>query len=381
VPASVNGLYVARLDIAQPHLAGVARKIEAQRKALADLGYPTRLLCLKDGAIVLDGEKIVPSQGSLSRRLNHHLRFHREMARAAWEANFVYIRFQGAPPDFNSALRAYKAARPQGKVVLELPSWPFATERRTRKQKLYGKLADSGLPSLHKNVDRIVTFSQAEEILGVSTLRTDNGVDVDPIPLASFDRTRDRPLQLCGVANLSFWHGYDRVIEGLARYRESEDSRQVQFTIVGSGEELPRLQAQVTKHRLEEMVRFTGPMHGEALDAILDQSDVGVSSIGMHRLDVDTSNIKSREFCARGLPFVIAYPDRDFPDELPFVKHLPASDEPVDIASVLAWFEELQKGTQNVPAVMREYAEIHLTWKAKLAPVADYLETQLRPAR
>jgi glycosyltransferase involved in cell wall biosynthesis len=367
----MKGLYVARLDLAQPHTLGVARKIMDQMAALGRAGLPAELLCVRDGAISLGGQ-IEQARGPLGRRLVHHLHFHRALREAGQQADYVYVRFQGAPPDFVAALRYLRRKRPEMPILVEFPSWPYSTERKGWRARLTGLLQDSGTRHLASCVDRIVTFSGREDILGIPTLRTDNGVAVEDIPVGAVP-ARDDPFRLVGVANLSFWHGYDRVIAGLAEYVQSGAGPRVTFDIAGTGAEYSRLRAQIEANGLQDTVRLLGPVHGKELDRLMAEAHVGISSIGMHRLDVDTSNIKSREFCARGLPFCIAYPDRDFPATLPSVYHLPAADDPVNISALVNWYNQLRFTDPAYPATLRAHAEAHLTWDAKMAPVTEWL--------
>lgn len=370
----MTGLYVARLDLAQPHMLGVAHKIEDQMAALGRAGMPAKLLSLRNGGISL-GERTGPSRGAIGRRLAHHLYFHRALREAAQTADYLYVRFQGAPPDFVATLKHLRRTRPKMPIVIEFPSWPYKTERKGWRARLMGMLQDSGTGQFTSCVDRIVTFSRQEKILGVPTLRTDNGVAVDRLPVGTVPY-HDEPIRMVGVANLSFWHGYDRVIAGIAAHVRSDLAHRVTFDIVGGGVEFDRLQAQIHANGLENSVKLHGPLHGEALSSVLDGAHVGISSIGMHRLDVDTSNIKSREFCARGLPFCIAYPDRDFPSTQPFVHHLPATDDPVDINALLDWYIKLRRTDPNYPTTLRAHAEVGLTWDTKMMPVAEWLREQ-----
>lgn len=371
----MKGLYVARLDLAKPHMLGVSRKIEDQMAAMAKAGLPAELLCLREGAIA-QGSRTGAAPGGLGRRLNHHFHFHRAMAEVGSTVNFIYIRFQGAPPDFVAALTMLRRARPTLPIVVEFPSWPYKTERRGWRARAMGFYQDRGTGGLATCVDRVVTFSRAQSIFGVPTICTDNGVAVESLPLAG-PPAHDDQIRLVGVANLSFWHGYDRVIAGLAEYNPTGGNKpRVTFDIAGGGTEFANLREQVEKSGLQEVVKLLGPVHGHDLDQLLLDAHVGISSIGMHRLDVDTSNIKSREFCARGLPFCIAYPDRDFPATLPFVHHLPQNDDPVDIAALVRWYCDLRDRDGTYPATMRAHAEAHLTWDAKMTPVIEWLRAQ-----
>lgn len=370
----MSGLYVARLDLAKPHMQGVARKIEDQIAALAGAGLPAELLCLRDGAIAR-GSRARPAPGGLRRRLNHHVHFHRAMAEAGRTADFIYIRFQGAPPDFIAALRTLRRARPALPILVEFPSWPYKTERRGWRARAKGLYQDCGTGRLATCVDRIVTFSLAQSIFGVPTICTDNGVAVERLPVTA-PPAHLEPIRLVGVANLSFWHGYDRVIAGLSEYNRVGSKPRVTFDIAGGGTEFANLREQIEKSGLQGVVRLRGAVHGHDLDRLISDAHVGVSSIGMHRLDVDTSNIKSREFCARGLPFCIAYPDRDFPPALPFVCQLPPNDDPVDIAALVRWYRDLRNHDGSYPATLRAHAEAHLTWDAKMAPVIEWLRAR-----
>lgn len=368
-----KGLYIARIDLDQPHLMGVARKIEAQLAALSGAGLPARLLCLRDGAIELDGEIAIPPGGSgWTRRINHHWRFHKAMERAARDAAFLYIRFQGAPPGFVSALARLKRARPKLPVLLEIPTWPYRDERRGPRAHLLGAFEDSGLGKLLGSVDRIVTFSRSSEIFGIGTLQSDNGVEPAHLP-APASAPPEPPLRLVAVANLGVRHAYDRMIAGLAGYGGLQAQRPVALDIVGTGSSEAELRALVRQNGLEGQVTFCGPLNGADLDARLAQAHIGIASLGMHRINADTSDLKSREYCARGLPFVTGNPDRDFPKEFPFAFHVPPDDSPIDIAALIEWHDGLRAAFRDLPAKMRKYAEENLTWQMKFRCVTEWL--------
>jgi glycosyltransferase involved in cell wall biosynthesis len=171
--------------------------------------------------------------------------------------------------------------------------------------------------------------------------------------------------------------GYDRVIEGIAQYNQRGGVKPVFFDIIGSGHEKQRLMADTLRLGLSHQVRFFGSLSGNELTQAMAACHIGISSIGMHRIKVDTSNLKSREFCARGLPFVIAYADRDFQTELPFVFHAPATDEPLDIAALVRFFDELRLSRPSYPAEMRAFALERLTWQVKMAPVCEVIRQSI----
>lgn len=373
----MKGAYIVRLNLNEQHLLGVAKKISSQVLALSHSmsGVDTYYL---NASQIMKNDEVVQSYGasSLWRRMTYYCLFYLFIARQQLDVDFVYIRYQRSSPVFLYMLSRLKKKNPNLVILLELPSFPYHTEEVTYRDKIFGLIDRISRVYLHHYVDRIVTFSKCTEIFNIKTICTDNGVDVDSLKLTTELNNSDT-VEFIGVANLSFWHGYDRILSGLAQYYkkdECKDNRKVIFNIVGSGHELERLEEAVQQFKLESYVKFHGAMHGVALDDLITQNHIGVSSVGMHRLDVDTSNLKSREFCARGLPFILAYQDRDFKQEFPYAFHAPANDEPIDIAAILKFYDDLVGQQPGYRQKMRDYAQRQLTWKAKMLPVVSAIE-------
>lgn len=372
-----KGVYIARLDIGEPHLLGVARKIDAQVAALTEALGPVETWFLRGLAVERNGAAAFrQTPGPLARQRLHALSFYAAIAKAAPDADYVYVRHQRTTPALLTLLAALRRARPDRPILVEVPTWPYESEQLTLRDRLLGQVDRLTRGALHRYVDRIVTFSEADRIFGIPTVRTDNGVSTEDLPVV-VAAAPGGPVTLVGVANLGRRHAYDRVIDGLADHRATGGTREVRFDIVGTGSEEPLLRARVAERGVGDIVRFLGPLSGAALSEALGRCQVGVSGLGMHRIGADTSDIKSREYCARGLPFVIANTDRDFGPDFPFAFHAPMTEAPVDIGAVLAFLDGLAVTRPGYPAAMRAYADARLTWTAKMAPVVSTLESLL----
>lgn len=371
-----RGVYIARLDLAAQHLAGVANKIGAQSSALQTLPSRMELLCLSNGRIELNNQIIGDyGKGGLAARLTYYFRFHFAVA-SLRGYEFAYIRYQGTSPLMLWALFRLRRNNPGLVVLVEVPTFPYDGKRVSMRDWAFWLVERAFRPLLRLLVDRVVTYSRRGRIFGIPTLMTDNGVDVDAAKVAVPPICDE--VRLLALANLSFWHGYDRVIAGLADYYEKGGTRDVRFFVVGEGSELPRLCKQVESASLGARVSFLGSRTGDALEAVMSDMQVGISCLGVHRVSSDTTSLKSREFCARGLPLVLGFNERDFGTDLPFVFHVPASDDPVDIAGLIDWFDALRARLPDYPGLMRAYAEQNLSWKTKLRPVVAYLRETLR---
>jgi len=373
----VKGAYIVRLDLTVPHILGVAKKVRSQVLALSSFASSMDLFYPAEGCVRKNDEVIHNyGVGGLWRRMTYYFLFYFFISKQSLDVDFIYIRYQRSSPIFLYMLARLKIRNPGLVVLVELPSYPYHAESTSFRDKMFGLIDRFSRPFLRFFVDRIVTFSREKKIFGIPTIQTDNGVDVGDVSLLPSPDVSGH-IRLLGLANLSFWHGYDRIISGLNRYYSAGNKRVVIFDIVGTGLEFDRLQNDVLQYGLTEYVRFHGALHGSQLDNMIGQSLVGISSIGMHRLKVDTSNLKSREFCARGLPFVIAYEDRDFCLDLPYVFHASANDDPIDIEALISFYENLKVTQPNYPEKMRSYAESKLTWQAKMEPVITVISDLL----
>lgn len=370
----LSGVYVARLDLFQPHLLGVAKKVRAQVAALAGMPSSIDLVFPSEGAIVC-GDQVVKSygKGPLMRRFAHYAAFYRFATRCALRSDYVYLRYQGASPALLKMLRTIRRKNPECVIIVELPTYPYDREVLDTLRGRLWLLVDKMMRArVFKSVDRIVTFSGNDQIFGVPTIRTQNGADVrahEPLP----PHNPAPEVRLVGIANLSYWHGYDRVISGLGRYYANQGERNVHFDVVGNGRELQNLKDLAKREGVENRVHFHGPLRQDALSDLLAQCHIGISCIALHRKGSDTTDLKSREYCSRGLPFVIGYADQDFPAGFEFAHHIPSDESELDIDAVISFHERLVAKHPHYPTQMHAYAERHLDWKVKMRPVLDAL--------
>jgi glycosyltransferase involved in cell wall biosynthesis len=377
---SIRGILIARLDVSRPNHAGVDKKLKAQQAALERALGPVDLWALGGSSILCNGKEVLRANpGKLSRIWLYASRFYGEIAKHLGDADYLYIRYQRSTPAFVSLLHKIQQQRPGMRIFVEIPTFPYESEQVSARDKALGLIDRVLRKRLRRYVHRIITFADEKTIFGIPAISTQNGIDAAQIRSLgkSPDADHSKAVVLVSAANIAFYHGYDRIIRGLADFRRNHPNRTVTFHLAGTGGALPELQALSRQQGVDDIVHFHGPLQGEALDAVMKLADIGISSIGMHRLKVDTSNLKSREFCAHGIPFLIAYPDRDFPPEFPFCMHAPPDDTPVDIASLLEFYDRLSIEHPDYAERLRQYAQDRLTWDSKLAVVVTEIRRAL----
>lgn len=366
-----------------PH-SGITKKIYAQCDALRRAGADVRLCHTRitpDGRQqrMIDDQVVEDFGRGAWAKAAKRLRYGAVTEYIRREGiDFLYVRHDH---NANPVLcRWYDRLRQLGvRILVEIPTWPydaeFARSPRSRKLKLQvDRLFRRGMA---RRIDRFVTFSDARTIFGRPTLPISNGIDFGSIPLHRGGHDTAREVRLLGVANLHFWHGYDRVIEGLARYYAAAPVRRVFFDIAGDGPAAAEYAEAIRRHGLEAVVRLCGPLSGRTLDEAFDRADMGIASLGRHRNGIERiKTLKNREYAARGIPFVYSETDADF-DAMPYVMKAPADDTPLDVDALLHFLD----GVVLTPAQIRATVEGTLSWDIQMARVVDCLTRTQTPER
>ncbi|ANQ53778.1 glycosyl transferase family 1 [Thermosipho sp. 1063] len=245
-------------------------------------------------------------------------------------------------------------------VILDVPTYPYKKEL----SKINLIIDNIFNRFVGKNINLVVTTADIEKIYGVRAIRITNGIDVKKYKLKK-NIKKDGEFHLIGVANVSLWHGYDRVINGLYEYYKNDPKIKVIFHVVGEGKELNNLKKLTEEKKLNSYVIFHGFKTGDELDNLYDISDVAVGSLGLHRIGLLKSSVlKVREYCARGIPFIISSYDEDFDKEFEFMLKFPSDETPIEIEEILKFYERIK--SKNYSLFMRKYAEEHLSWNNKM---------------
>ena len=235
-----------------------------------------------------------------------------------------------------------------------------------------------GVNKFHKYIDRIVTYSDHRRIFGIQTINICNGIDMSKIEKRKvLPKTDFKEIRFIGVAQVRMWHGYDRFIEGLHIYYRNGGKRKIIFHIVGDIIDTYHYQEKIREYHLENNVVLWGRKSGKELDDLYEQSDIGIDALAGHRAGLTKScSLKTREYFAKGLPFISSVRIKDIPKNFPYVRYFPHGEEPVDIQKAVDFYDSVYKQErdfQKVNEELRSYAERKFQWKHTLQPVVEYI--------
>lgn len=284
--------------------------------------------------------------------------------------NLVYIRSNHNANPFT--IHMVKRMRKAGaRIVMEIPTYPYDVEYKA--QGISRQIFQDRLfrRRFAKELDAIVTFSDYDTIFGQRTIRISNGIDFNSISVKKTRNDTSRKLNLIGVAEIHHWHGYDRVIRGLAKYYAQPRNYQVTFHMVGyffSDNVEKSFKQLIADCQMQEHVVIHGKQHGEALDKIFDLCDFGIGSLGRHRVGIHRiKTLKNREYAARGIPFVYSETDSDF-DNRPYVLKVPADETPLDICEVIHFYQSVSLLPEDIRSSIS-----NLSWEHQMSIVLNHI--------
>ncbi len=366
-------IYPVRDDFAPSR--GILNKMRYQAAALRSLGFELTTVVGREEGVVFNDERVVAYRwtgGRPLRILNHYARFWRVIAAqcAADDYDVIYIRHPGTNLAFLGFLAWMKNRHREVRIVLEVATFPFSGQAESISQKAI-VVADEALSGLLRRfVDYVVTFCGQTEIYGIPCVRTSNGIDVDDVPMRHarvFDAEAPRFL---GVASLARHQGYDRVLHGLRQALDQNPNLKPHVSFAGDGPAAAELKELCQTLDLDDYVTFHGMMTGKELDELFDDSDVAIGTLAIHRSGLQSaSSLKVREYCARGIPFLLAGEDESFDEGFPFALRASTGDDPIDLAEVVVDLVNLLEEVDKPAEKMRAYAAESLSWKTRLAEI------------
>ena len=290
--------------------------------------------------------------------------------------DFVYARsFHNANPFTINMFKAFKKAGI--KSVIEIPTYPYDQEYTGYGKKDQLELAIDKMfrKALAKQTDAIVTFTQEKEIFGQRTIRISNGIELEAIPLRNEKcKTTTEGLNFIGVAEVHYWHGFDRFIAGIGEYYKNGGTRKITFHVVGgiadgdmNGIENPIAFAKIIeKYGIKDKIVFHGQKFGEELDELFANANFAVASLGRHRSGITyIKTLKNREYAARGLSFIYSEIDSDF-EEKPYILKAPADESPVNIEQVIDFIDHLTMTPEEIRKSIYD-----LTWEKQMEKVIN----------
>ena len=364
--------------------SGISKKIRYQVQGLQDNGHEV-FLCTydfdKDGDRVRKiNDLIIENYGrgtfaAFRKRICYGsiLKYIKEK-----QIECVYARsFHNANPWTIQLFSSIKAMNVLS--VIEIPTYPYDQEYKgvglNWKIELFVDKLFRHI--LSKQTNRLVTFTEDNYIFGQKTIKISNGINFDQIKIkngSNYAIKNNQAIHLIGVADVHYWHGYDRLIEGLGLYYAQNPKRDVYFHIVGNiwdtllygCEQAQGFIPLMEKYKIEDKIIMHGSLYGDELDRIFDRCDFAIGSLGRHRSGIHSiKTLKNREYAARGFSFIYSETDSDF-DSRAYILKASADESPIQINEMLEFIEKHSFHPKEIRESIKD-----LSWKEQMKKVID----------
>ena len=362
-------LYITRYSLYEEF--NLKKKFDGQLSAFRNLGYDVYFIGFdrKHLYLVHNDEKTVYGKTHFGVPSYLHTQFYNDLHKSAIKAikekgiDVVYWR---SAPIFSSSCKVAEAAKEAGaRLIVEIPTFPSSKENNlTGIRKAFSVYSDHYSDRFNALVDAYVVIGEDAhgEYNGKPAINIENGIDINNIKLRN-PQYEKKTVHILAVSAMRYWHGYDRLIRSIAAYNGNYD---VYLHLVGGldGECAKEWKQLAVDSGVSDKVIFHGYLYGDELDQIADTCDLGCASL--RRKDYShISELKTREYTARGLPFILSLKDDVFDKAEKEFCYTVSNDESIPDMNGIVDFALRIREDYGLIQYMRKFAEDNLTWETQ----------------
>lgn len=293
------------------------------------------------------------------------------------DVDAVYIRYTFFDFQLLKFCAKIKRKWPKIKIIIELPTYPYDKEYSLKSIKTIRDFTYRKF--MHLFIDRYATYSNDTVIFKTKTIKIMNGIDFDNVlqKSASDNLLKGNDIEMCCVANFAFWHGLDRIVNGLVEYYSEPKDRIINLHMVGNSNDTSEQLKELLKNtNAEKHVIWEGSLNGASLDNIYNKCNLAIECLGIFRKDIHlSSSLKSREYLAKGLPFIFSGKVDIIPNDFPFCKEFPEVETSIPMDEVVAFFDDVYGNMREkeVNKYLREFAIDKCSIEKMVEPIVEYI--------
>lgn len=296
------------------------------------------------------------------------------------QVDFIYFRRPFCmSSNMRKVLKKIKQIKPDVKIILEIPTYPYDMEILDRYVNIPLFIKDCfNRKRLSGIVDKIATLTNDKEIWGIKTIKIRNGIDLSKHKIREYTDEKI-VIHIIVVAVFAPWHGYERLIIGMENYVKTNPKRKIIVHMVGEGSELPYYKKLVDKKHLGEYFIFYGFLHSEMLADVYNKCDLAVTSLGCYKMGLELlAALKSREYLAKGMPIISGCRLDVFEDEkdYEFLLNFPNNPSPIDMYQVVNFYDRVygNRSKKEVVSSIRKFAEQKVGMREAMKEIVRYLK-------
>ena len=262
-------------------------------------------------------------------------------------------------------IKSFKNQHPFGLKISKLISWYLYYHLPILNENRWGNLFAKKINSIVTITNELADYQRLKGCNNV--IVSANGIGVSDYQLRSANNLI-KPLKLLflkGTSSSAEWNGINRLIDSIDKLEGIKN--EIKVIICGHfiEGEIP----------IRSYIEHKGYLKKEELNKLFDLVDIGVSTLALYKKNLqEAAVLKTREYTARGLPFIYAYTDPDLDESSKeFSLEFPNNENVIDIQKVIDFAHQtcLDKA---LPQKMRMYAEEHMDYEIKMKDLYSELK-------
>ncbi len=345
------------------HSIGLSKKITMQLEAFESLGYEVIFSAYtENGVAILHKDKILVEQIYSNQKVNSILRRFRLMKLCkqfimTQKFEVGFIRWDAVDKIFLDIVKLLKMNC--DKVLMDCHGYFEGYNAPGLKGRYTKYMTFLNSNKLSKYIDYCLTESKNNQVFGIPALSIDTGINIDNYKPHQYMGNKDE-LHLISVATETIYHGYDRIIYGLYKFKKNHTA-EIYLHFVGKVSD--KTKKLIQKLNLEKYIFLYGYQSGRELEKIYNMCNIGIGPLAPHRVGgKEGTGIKTKEYFAIGLPYFFAGQELLVPENYRYALKIESDDSPVDIQKIFNFYETV-KDDKNIQENMRNFANEHYSWK------------------
>lgn len=368
MPSAKKIIVVYRVNQHSKQLAGVFLKLMGQLEGFREKGFEVFALYMSLSSQTLsrfDGSKLVTIKEWTHIPVSEekkHFWSNASEAVGLVGADVIYSRYDKMYERGHLSEFYANTALSHCVKCLEIATYPYEREIADPKNR---KTDRENLAELLVFVDLLYSTSNLNMILGKKSKQITNQLSKQAFIECSESNAPlgAESVNILCVANVSAWHGYDRILAGLYRYYANAHNRvNVTVTIAGEGAHRSILEQKSEDLNLQKYVHFVGQKSSQELIELYGLSSIGAGALAVHRKGLtDSCALKVREYLANGLPVLYASND-PLLENCEWALEVSNDDTPIDIDKLVD-FVAACDAKESSRCKIRAFAKQTISWE------------------
>lgn len=351
---------------------GISKKINMQIETFKKLGFDVYYSqYLENGVAICHDGKVIESRVYNNIRLNNVLRRFRLLSfcKSFIENKHFTLGFIRWDPIDSLFLQVLdNLDKSCDKVLIDFHGYFPGYAGKGIKGKYTQITTKMNGDKLAKYVDFGLVELKADNVFGVKTLPTDTSIDVNKYQPHSYSGSKSE-LHIISVSNETIYHGYDRLIMGIAAYNKKNiKGRIVRLHLVGKMTD--KTVKLINQLGVNDSVILYGYKSGDELNAIYDSCNIAAGPLAPHRIGgKQGTGIKTKEYFAIGIPYFYAGNELLVPKDYKYTLCVEDNESPIDINKIFDFYDSISEDnemSENMRDFAREKFSCFKTFKTAL---------------